>query len=167
MHPDTGLKRRKFMAGLAALSMAGLARAAPGEADDRPAPSPAVDPDPARPSDQLLAPGLVYLNTASLGTTPRAVLKRMLQAWRDLEANPVLQAYGQGDTVVMAADRVRGQAAHLINSEHDIDAALAALRAEEGAVRLQRAGEACAPQRRFVRATCRAQSRAPRRCQSA
>ena len=44
--------------------------------------------EPQRASDYLLAPGLTYLNTASLGPTPRAVLNRTLEAWHELESNP-------------------------------------------------------------------------------
>lgn len=45
-------------------------------------------------SDFLLAPGLVYLQTASLGPTPRPVLDRTLQVWRELETNPTYLGYG-------------------------------------------------------------------------
>src|SRR5262249_60786499 len=45
-------------------------------------------------SDFLFAPGLVYLQTASLGPTPKPVMDRTLAAWRELELNPKLYGYG-------------------------------------------------------------------------
>jgi selenocysteine lyase/cysteine desulfurase len=47
-------------------------------------------------SDYGFAPGLTYLNTASLGPTPAPVLAAMTQAWAELESNPVRMAYGVG-----------------------------------------------------------------------
>ena len=44
--------------------------------------------------DYLLSPGLVYLNTGSTGPSTKAVLERTITAWRQLETNPVRQAYG-------------------------------------------------------------------------
>jgi selenocysteine lyase/cysteine desulfurase len=66
----------------------------------------------------MFQPGLTYLNTASLGPTPRPVLERVMQAWRELETNPVLNAYGTG-TVLAAADAVRGEAAGLLGCTAD------------------------------------------------
>ena len=45
------------------------------------------------------APGLTYLNTASLGPTPRSVLTAMDRAWTELETNPVRMAYGEGSVL--------------------------------------------------------------------
>ena len=42
------------------------------------------------------APGLIYLNTASLGPTPRNVRDVMDAACTELETNPVRMAYGDG-----------------------------------------------------------------------
>ncbi len=69
-------------------------------------------------SPYLFAPGLTYLNTASLGPTPRAVLDRTLDAWRELESNPVYMAYGAGPAH-LAADRTRGLAADLLGCTAD------------------------------------------------
>jgi hypothetical protein len=49
-------------------------------------------------SEYMLQPGLIYLNTGSLGPTPRSILDAMLRAWNDLELNPVAKVYG-GTTV--------------------------------------------------------------------
>ena len=104
--------RRVFIAGLGAASVAGLAvreaqagATVPGEVS-RYGP------------DYMLQPGLIHLNTASLGPTPRPVLERVLEAWRLLEANPVPNAYGAG-AVLTAADAVRGEAAALLGCDPD------------------------------------------------
>jgi selenocysteine lyase/cysteine desulfurase len=70
------------------------------------------------PSEYLLASGLTYLNTASLGPTPRTVLNRTLETWHELESNPVYMAYGDGP-VLAAADRTRDQAAGLLGCAAD------------------------------------------------
>jgi hypothetical protein len=90
--------RRRFLAGIGVASMAGLARSATGPEK--------INVEQARQSDYLLAPGMTYLNTASLGATPRSVMDRTVQAWHELESNPVLMAYSDG-AVAMAADKVR------------------------------------------------------------
>jgi len=65
-----------------------------------------------RAAEFLLEPGLVPLNTASLGSTPRAVYDAVARAWRALESSPVLMAYGRsGSTVLVDAEAVRAQAA--------------------------------------------------------
>jgi len=69
-------------------------------------------------SQYLFAPGLVYLNTAALGPTTRSVLERTLQAWNQLESDPVMMAYGDG-AVHAATDTAREQIAGLINCTAD------------------------------------------------
>jgi selenocysteine lyase/cysteine desulfurase len=96
-----------------------LAHTAIGESDGSAPPSPAVTAL-TRPSDYLLASGLIHLNTASLGATPRVVLDRTLQAWRELESRPVQMAYYQTeDTVLSAAERVRERAAGFLGCDPD------------------------------------------------
>ncbi len=51
---------------------------------------------PVTPGDNFLEPGLVYLNTGSLGPASRTVLDRTVEAWQALEANPVFQSYANG-----------------------------------------------------------------------
>ena len=68
--------------------------------------------------EYLLAAGLTYLNTAALGPTPRSVLNRTLEAWYQLESNPVLMAYADGP-VHVATDRVREQAASFLGCSTD------------------------------------------------
>jgi selenocysteine lyase/cysteine desulfurase len=62
--------------------------------------------------------GLVYLNTASLGPTPGSVLERMVDAWRELERNPVRMAYGDG-AVHVATDGVRERTAAFLGCSAD------------------------------------------------
>lgn len=70
--------------------------------------------------DLGLAPGLIHLNTASAGPTPHRVLERALAAWQKIETDPVPMSYSPDpDSVVSAADRVRGKAAALIGCTPD------------------------------------------------
>ena len=69
-------------------------------------------------SEYMFEPGLNYLNTAALGPTPRSILDRTLEAWHQLESDPVMMAYGDG-AVHVATDHARGQLAALINCTAD------------------------------------------------
>ena len=69
-------------------------------------------------SEYGLEPGLIYLNTGSLGPTPRSVFEEVLKAWNDLELNPVKQAYGQGTTHALA-DKTRQLVGSLIGCTAD------------------------------------------------
>ena len=60
------------------------------------------------PNDFMFASGLVYLQTGSLGPTPRPVMERTIAAWRELELDPVYYGYGPQEK---AMDAVRAQAA--------------------------------------------------------
>jgi len=68
--------------------------------------------------DSLLEPGLVYLNTGSLGLASKAVLDRTIEAWRQVEANPVFQAYGNGPALTLT-DGVRERAAAFMGCTAD------------------------------------------------
>lgn len=65
-----------------------------------------------------LESGLIYLNTGSLGPTPRSVLDAVMKAWAQLETNPVVMAYGAGAAHALA-DRTREAVAGLIRCEAD------------------------------------------------
>lgn len=69
-------------------------------------------------SDYGFEPGLTYLNTASLGPTPRSVRAVMEGAWDQLERNPVYEAYGDGP-LNLAADRARAQLAAFLGCGAD------------------------------------------------
>lgn len=122
MTADSVRSRRRFIAGLGAASVAGLAHAGIGE---RGAPASPVAPgqaeSQAQSSEYLLPPGLIHLNTASLGATPRAVLDRVVEAWHALESDPVRMAYYQADddTVLYAAEKVRERAAGFLGCDPD------------------------------------------------
>lgn len=118
MASDSARSRRHFLAGLGAASIAGLAQTAMGDSE-RGAPATPVATGLAGSSkDYLLAPGLIHLNTAALGATPRAVLDRVVQAWRALESSPVRMTYGlTEDTVLSAAERVRELAAGFLGCD--------------------------------------------------
>jgi selenocysteine lyase/cysteine desulfurase len=96
--------RRTFIAGLGAASLTGLGAAAPALAQ--------------RQAGAALAPGLAYLNTGSLGPTPPPVLDRVLETWRTLEANPVVNAYGAGPALA-AAEAARTRAAAFLGCAAD------------------------------------------------
>ena len=46
--------------------------------------------------EYMFARGMTYLNTGSLGPTPRSVLEATLKAWHELESNPVGMTYNDG-----------------------------------------------------------------------
>jgi selenocysteine lyase/cysteine desulfurase len=100
--------RRDFLCSLGALSAAGFLRA------------PTMEERPMRvsrglataPDDFGFVPGLIYLQTASLGPTPRPVMERTIAAWKQLESDPVVYGYGEHEH---AMDDVRRQAAKLLN----------------------------------------------------
>lgn len=64
------------------------------------------------PDDFAFAPGLVYLQTGSLGPTPRPVMERTIAAWKQLELDPVAYGYGEQEH---AMDGVRAEAATFLN----------------------------------------------------
>ena len=112
MHDHT---RRRFLGTLGVTAIPAITpAAAAGEFSPRPPQGAAEQGD----SPYLFASGLTYLNTASLGPTPRAVLDRTLDAWRELESNPVYMAYGSGPAHA-AADRTRALAADLLGCAAD------------------------------------------------
>ena len=67
--------------------------------------------------EYMFTPGLTYLNTGSLGPTPRSTLDAVLKAWYELETNPVAQVYG--GTVSILADKTRDAVAGLIGCSAD------------------------------------------------
>ena len=64
--------------------------------------------------DFMFAPGLIYLQTGSLGPTPRPVMDRTIAAWHDLELNPVVYGYG---TQEKGMDAVRAKAAAFLGCQ--------------------------------------------------
>lgn len=68
-------------------------------------------------AEYMLEPGVIYLNTGSLGPTPRSILDAVLNAWNDLEKIPVAKAYG--GTTSTLADKTRDLVAALIGCSAD------------------------------------------------
>lgn len=99
----TTLSRREMFSGIAGtLGAACLVQGSPALAEG---------------SEYMLAPGLIYLNTGSLGPTPRSTFDEVLKAWNDLELNPVNKAYG--GTTHTLADKTRDAVASLIGCAAD------------------------------------------------
>jgi selenocysteine lyase/cysteine desulfurase len=103
--------RRSFLASVGALGASGLLPArvtSAGSTTTGSPASPGATAGLAPADDYLFSPGLVYLQTGSLGPTPRPVMERTLAAWRELERNPVHYGYGAQE---QAMEEVRGKAA--------------------------------------------------------
>lgn len=119
MTSNPSRSRRQFISGLGAASFGGLGCAAVRD-NRRDGSAPPAATSHVEPSDYLLSPGTIHLNTASLGATPRAVLDRVTQAWKELESDPVTMAYGKTEqTVLSAAERVRRSAAEFLGCDQD------------------------------------------------
>lgn len=68
--------------------------------------------------EYLLPAGLTYLNTASLGPASRKVLDATIEAWHELETNPVGESWGDGK-VIVTTDYVRIRAAEFLGCNVD------------------------------------------------
>ena len=68
------------------------------------------------PGDFLFEPGLTYLQTGSLGPTPRPVMERVWRYWNELEGNPTHYGYGKHE---FAMEDVRAKAANFIGCAKD------------------------------------------------
>jgi selenocysteine lyase/cysteine desulfurase len=112
--------RRDFLAAVSAAAAAATLVPALARADNTPN-ADALTTAPSRglalaPDDFLLAPGLTYLQTGSLGPTPRPVLEHTMAAWRTLEQNPAAEGYGAQEH---AMEGVRAKAAAFIGCSVD------------------------------------------------
>lgn len=118
--------RRSFISSLGALSAAGLttrlslaetlAREPAQEAVAAAGRQKAARGLAPSPDDFLFDASLVYLQTGSLGPTPRPVMERTLAAWKELERNPVFYAYGPQE---QAMEAVRAKAAAFVGCTTD------------------------------------------------
>ncbi len=66
--------------------------------------------------DFLLDEGLTYLQTGSLGPSPKPVIDATMAAWRELERNPVVYGYGAHER---ALEDVRTKAATMLGCATD------------------------------------------------
>lgn len=113
--------RRSFLASLGALSAATVApeqlwassagHAAPDARSNAKPRGLALAPD-----DFAFAPGLVYLQTGSLGPSPRPVIERTIAMWKEMELDPAHYAYGVHEH---AMDGVRAKAAVFLGCDTD------------------------------------------------
>ena len=111
---DAAHSRRAFLSSIGALSAAGVVARdawAAGAGFSTPASGARVSRGLAGPDDFAFAPGLVYLQTGSLGPTPRPVMDKTIAAWRELELNPSAYGYGEHEH---AMETVRAKAATFI-----------------------------------------------------
>jgi selenocysteine lyase/cysteine desulfurase len=113
------LSRRFFLASLGALSATGSVAQGLSSAGSEAAPRagsdvPAAGLAPAQ--DFLFSPGLVYLQTGSLGPTPRPVMERTIATWKELELNPVVYGYGAHE---QAMEEVRVKAATFLGCKKE------------------------------------------------
>lgn len=96
MDSQTPLDRRLFLASIGVLTAARACSAGAAQSIEHAARS-VLRPDEKRglagAADILLSPGLVYLQTGSVGPSPKPVVDCTLAAWMELEDNPVHQAY--------------------------------------------------------------------------
>ena len=113
--------RRAFLASAGALSAIGVLPTG-GDSANRTSKAP-PRPDPrdmlaglAPADDYLFSPGLTYLQTGSLGPTPRPVLERTIAAWKELERNPVFYGYGAQE---LTMEDVRGKAAAFLGGKKE------------------------------------------------
>jgi selenocysteine lyase/cysteine desulfurase len=103
------IDRRGFLGSLGALSVA-CARGA-SVARPRSAPRGLVPGD-----DFAFDPDLIYLQTGSLGPSPRVVVERALAVWKQLERDPSMNGYGE---LQKGMEVVRGKAAALLGCALD------------------------------------------------
>ena len=110
--------RRGFLTSLSAAAALGVAAGTLGAEPIAPAREGTTRPPRglAAPDDFFLEPGLVYLQTGSLGPTPRPVMDRTIAAWRELELNPTFYGYGAHE---QALDVVREKAAGFLGCTTD------------------------------------------------
>lgn len=108
--------RRSFLTSLGALSAAGLVAPAAWAQSSRVQRSVGIPRGLAASEDILLEPGLTYLQTGSLGPTPRPVMERALAVWRELELNPTAKGYG---VLEAGMEDVRAKAAAFIGCSKD------------------------------------------------
>ncbi len=110
--PDQRPARRDFLASFGVLAAAGLVpEGIWSQQGGLPTRADAARKFVSASGDFAFAPGLAYLQTGSLGPTPRPVMERAIAGWKELERNPTLYGYG---ALERAMDDVRAKAARFI-----------------------------------------------------
>lgn len=116
---DPNGSRRSFLTLLSAPAVAGLATTAlwsKHAAAASPSESTPVTRGLAHATDFLFEPGLIYLQTGSLGPTPRPIVEATMRAWLTLESNPLTQGYKLARPKLEA---VRAKAAAFVGCKTD------------------------------------------------
>lgn len=111
---DSRCDRRSFLESVSAFSAATLCSAGFAQSAEpiaRSEPQPNEKRGLANAADFMLAPRLAYLQTGSVGPSPKQVLDGTLAAWMELETNPVHQAYRVQPPVL---EQVRDKAAAML-----------------------------------------------------
>ena len=108
--------RRAFLSSLGALPAAGLLGTNTWAGVNADTHMPGFARGLAAPGDFTFAPGLVYLQTGSLGPTPRPVVDHAVAMWKEMELNPAAYGYGSHER---AMDDVRAKAAAFLNCKTD------------------------------------------------
>lgn len=71
---------------------------------------------PVRRSDFAFPANMTYLNTGSVGPSPKAVLERMVATWHLIESSPVVESYARGTEHL---DQVRQKIGGLLNCDKE------------------------------------------------
>src|SRR6476661_2597434 len=108
---DASPSRREFLSAMGAISALGLVSFEGWPTAASQAAAARVPRGLAAPEDFLFASELVYLQTGSLGPTPRPVMERTIAVWKELELNPSFYGYGAHEH---AMDDVRASAARFL-----------------------------------------------------
>jgi len=109
---DASPSRREFLSAMGAISALGLVSFEGWPTAASQAAAARVPRGLAAPEDFLFASELVYLQTGSLGPTPRPVMERTIAAWKELELNPSFYGYGAHEHAM--DDVVRASAARFL-----------------------------------------------------
>lgn len=91
MLPESELSRRSVLASAAAAGVAGITPSFISQI-----PEPKGRAGLVRRSDFVFPANMTYLNTASVGPSPKAVLDRMVATWHRIERSPVVESYARG-----------------------------------------------------------------------
>lgn len=118
MTPSPDPCRRAFLSSLGALSAATTLGSLQWPASNNSSARGEITPRGLAPnaSDFLFSPGLVYLQTGSLGPTPRPVMESTIAFWKELETNPLYYGYGPHEH---ALDDVRTRAAAFVGCKQN------------------------------------------------
>jgi cysteine desulfurase/selenocysteine lyase len=110
--------RRAFIASIGALSAAGLVGrgAADGASGEQGAGGSVRHGIALGDGDFAFAPGLVFLQTGSLGPSPRPVIDRAVAAWNELQRDPSYYGYG---ALEQGMEGVRAKAAAFLGCQTD------------------------------------------------